>query len=310
MEKDELNGFMDTLAQNFSLSEVNEVTLEANPDDITDEKLRTWKAAGINRLSIGIQSLDEAALRYMNRSHSANQGMVALEKSLRAGFENLSADLIYGIPAGRHDAFQLSFENISALPVGHLSCYALTVEPHTALELMIRKKKSAPVDEQQTVAEFEQLLSMAEQTGFEQYEISNFARNGSYAKHNSSYWTGSPYLGIGPSAHSYTGNIRNWNVANNAAYIRSLARSELPHTSEALTPQNRFNEYMMTSLRTVWGMNTARLAAINPLPEDFFAALHDLEQRQLLAKNSNGNFVLTRKGKLMADGIISQLLIV
>ncbi len=333
----DLEKIFSALHENFDLSQVEEITLEANPDDISKEKLLEWKSAGINRLSIGIQSFDDAELKYMNRAHDSKQAEQSIRDAQEAGFENISVDLIYGIPNlipdpspagegsgfsrttdnGQRTTFLSNLEKANSFNIPHLSCYSLTVEPRTALDLMIKKGKSQPVSDEQSAHEFELLMEFAEANGYEHYEISNFARNEKYSKHNTAYWTGEYYLGIGPSAHSYNGNTRSWNVANNTQYIKSVlaplshgrgVRGEgKPANStggfEILTPSMRWNELVMISLRTKWGL------ALESLPENFHQQVDDFISQGFISKSGSKIF-LTRKGKLIADRIISDLMMV
>ncbi|MDQ2753020.1 MAG: radical SAM family heme chaperone HemW, partial [Bacteroidota bacterium] len=244
-----LRTLLEKLRDNFSILSDAEVTLEANPDDINIESLLQWKSAGINRLSIGVQSFRDADLQWMNRAHNARQALGCIQLATKTGFNNLSIDLIYGTPTLSNEQWIQNIEQAIALDVHHLSCYALTVEPKTALYHLIKEKKVANVDEETQSVQFEILINRLCEAGYEHYEISNFAKPGFQSKHNSSYWQGKPYIGLGPSAHSFNGVSRQWNVANNALYIASLKIGEVPFEIEYLTPQQQLNEYIMTSLR-------------------------------------------------------------
>ena len=232
-----------------------EITLEANPDDITIEKLQAWKQMGINRLSIGVQSFLNEDLLWMNRAHNAEQAQTCIQLAKQNGFLNITIDLIYGTPTLSDASWKHNLQMAAELQIPHLSCYALTVEPKTALDTMINQKKVQGVDAEKQAVHFDMLQQFAASAGYEQYEISNFAKDGFRSKHNSSYWHGVPYLGLGPSAHSFNGLSRQWNIANNALYIQSLRDGNVPFDKETLTTEQRLNEYIMTSLRTIEGIN-------------------------------------------------------
>ncbi len=285
-----------------------EITLEANPDDLTLEKLRDLRAhTPVNRLSIGIQSFQEADLRWMNRAHSAAEASACLDLAAAAGFQDLTLDLIYGAPTTTDAAWA---ENVRrALDTGapHLSAYCLTVEPGTALAHFVQKGRSEPVDEERAARQFEYLQDEMAKAGYEHYEISNFALPGRYARHNSSYWSGDPYLGVGPSAHSYNGQSRQWNVANNARYLRAIEAGEIPFEREELHTAQRYNEYVMTGLRTMWGCEKARIEAFGEPFSRYFEAEVQAFLRQGTVEASDTHFRLTRKGKILADRIASDL---
>jgi oxygen-independent coproporphyrinogen-3 oxidase len=308
LERDELKSILSTVQQHFNVQPGAELTLEANPDDITGEKLNDWKNSGINRLSIGIQSFFEDDLRWMNRAHSAEQAKNSIKMSQDAGFNNLTIDLIYGTPTLTDKNWDSNIDEAIKAGIPHLSCYALTVEPGTALEVMIKKNKVAAADTELQARQFTQLINRMQQEGYEHYEISNFARPGMRSRHNSAYWSGQLYLGLGPSAHSYNGSSRQWNVAGNALYVHALKRNELPYEKEELTNQQRINEYIMTSLRTMEGLDLGFVS------KNFGEEVVDRLQRssrkymdsgKLLQQNNH--FRLTNDGKLFADGIAADL---
>jgi oxygen-independent coproporphyrinogen-3 oxidase len=295
----------------FSVADDAEVTLEANPDDLSREKLSAFRSAGINRLSIGIQSFDDDDLKWMNRAHTSKQAIQSVKDSQAEGFNNITIDLIYGTPLLTDEQWKKNLLTAFQLNVQHLSCYALTVESRTALAHKITEKKQEGVSETKQAAQFEMLMDLAEENRFEQYEISNFAKDRHYSKHNSSYWRGEKYLGIGPSAHSFNQITRQWNVRNNQEYIRSIAEGKIPFEAETLTPQNKFNEYVMTSMRTVWGCNIEKIKKDfgNDYAEKFFRqALQKVEEGML--DRQRQNFILTRKGKLFADRIAAEFFVV
>lgn len=304
---DELQQILAALREQFVVAPDAEITLEANPDDITEAALLQWKAAGINRLSIGVQSFFEEDLQWMNRAHSARQAIDSLQLA-RRHFDNITIDLIYGTPTLTDNRWHENLTRAISLGIPHLSCYALTVEPKTALDKMIRQHRIADVQPEDQSRQFLLLMDWAAAAGYEHYEISNFARPGHRSRHNSSYWQGKHYLGLGPSAHSFNGTSRQWNIANNALYIQSLGKDTVPFEEERLTPDQRLNEYIMTSLRTMEGLDLAVVQQLGG--EEAQAAIRSESQvyigRQLLMEK-DGRLVLTQQGKLFADGIAGDL---
>lgn len=299
---------LDKLRTTFDISPEAEITLEANPDDLSPAKLQELRTAGINRLSIGIQSFHEADLRWMNRAHDSRQALQCIIDAKAAGFNNLTIDLIYGGPTLTDEGWAANVQQAIDLGVQHLSCYALTVEPGTALDQFIRKKKVAAVDTDKAARHFEQLMQWTAQAGYEHYEISNFALAGWHSRHNSSYWQGQPYLGLGPSAHSFNGYSRQWNVANNALYIKSLEQGAVPFELEELTPVMMLNEYIMTTLRTSQGCILPVVAQrFGTDKRDTLLQLSAPFIDKGLMVNRNDTLVLTPEGRLFADGIASDL---
>jgi oxygen-independent coproporphyrinogen-3 oxidase len=310
LSADELLRLFDALFAAFPISNLKEVTLEANPDDLNLAYLRELKRTPVDRLSVGIQSFREEDLRYMNRAHTAQQSDYALKAAQDTGFTNLTIDLIYGTPGLSDAAWLDNLGKMSSLAIPHFSAYALTVEEGTALHHAITKKSATPVDAAQSAEQAALLMQEAARLGYEQYEISNFAKPGCYAVHNTAYWLGTPYLGLGPSAHSFNGrNLRQWNAANNALYIRSLLNeTKVPFEQEMLTPAQRLNEYIMTSLRTMWGCDPARIES--EWGSAARKALLRNAQRFLQEKSmceAEGKLLLTARGKLFADGIAAAL---
>lgn len=255
LKEQELIGILDVLNDHFHIEKGAEVTFEANPDDLTPVYLQSLKKAGINRLSIGIQSFFDIHLRKMNRRHDSQQAVRAIEDAFKAGFENISTDLIYGIPGLTLKQWQESLRKMFSLPVVHLSAYHLTYHEGTAFYTWLKKGTLKELSENESVMQFNLLLDEASQAGFEQYEISNFARNGAYSKHNMAYWSGEKYLGLGPSAHSFNGTSRRWNVAHIDAYMKLIETEEPYFEEEQLTEQEHFNEYILTHIRTKWGIS-------------------------------------------------------
>lgn len=292
----------------FEVDNNTEITLEANPDDITPDKLLGWKIAGINRLSIGVQSFFEEDLQWMNRAHDAGQALQSILLAQQAGFNNITIDLIYGTPSLTDERWQQNVQTAISLGIPHLSCYALTVEPKTALQKMIEQHKMPNVDPGKQGRHFELLMEWVQAAGYEHYEISNFAKPGMRSKHNSSYWQGRQYLGLGPSAHSFNGNSRQWNIANNALYIKSIEQGIVPFEVEYLTPAQQLNEYIMTSLRTMEGLSLQHVRQNWDIParEQIEKGANKFLKNETMAIKS-GCLVLTAKGKLFADGIAAEL---
>lgn len=308
LTRNDLQQLLDKIYTTFKIDPDAEITLEANPDDLSPEKLSELRAAGINRLSIGVQSFHEEDLRWMNRAHDSRQALQSIRDAREAGFDNLTIDLIYGGPTLSDEGWAANVQQAIDLGVQHLSCYALTVEPGTALDQFIRKKKVPLLDTDKAARHFEQLMQWTANAGYEHYEISNFALPGWHSRHNSSYWQSQPYLGLGPSAHSFNGHSRQWNIANNALYIKSMERDTVPFELEELTPTMMLNEYIMTTLRTSQG-------CLLPVVAERFGT----DKRDTLLKMAgpfldkgwmvlrNEALVLTPEGRLFADGIASDL---
>lgn len=306
--REQLNSVMNTLRETFTINAGAEITLEANPDDISLPVLQEWKSLGINRLSIGVQSFREEDLVWMNRVHHVNQSLQAVQLAQEAGYNNISIDLIYGVPGMDDAAWKKNIQTAVGLNVQHLSCYALTVEPGTALHKMIALYKTEPVDPNLAAQHFDILVKAATAAGFEQYEISNFAQPGFRSRHNTSYWKGIHYLGLGPSAHSFNGTTRQWNLANNIKYIRSINEGIVPSEREILTPEQQLNEYIMTSLRTIEGMDLNYI-------ETHFGNEHGerirTESKKYIETGrielQGAALVLTPAGRFFADGIAADL---
>lgn len=305
---DDIQLIFDALRQKFVINGNAEITLEANPDDITTEKLLQWKQAGINRLSIGIQSFLEEELVWMNRAHNAVESLACIDKVIEAGFTNFSIDLIYGSPLLSNEAWKRNVDIVLAKNIPHISCYALTVEPSTALEKQIAQHKKQPVDPEKQAAQFLLLMDWMQQAGYNHYEISNYAKPGMESKHNSSYWQGKYYYGFGPSAHSFDGASRKWNVANNALYIQALQKGAIPFEEEKLTVRQQLNEYIMTSLRTMEGLDLGFVEKrFGKESCDKIAVESSKYQEEGKLTISENKIVLTKEGKLFADGIASDL---
>lgn len=301
---------LEKLSQTFVVSPEAEITLEANPDDLDPAYLASLRQTAINRLSIGIQSFHDPDLEYLNRVHTAGHAQKVIQHIQKAGFDKLTIDLIYGIPSLSKAGWIDNINNFLQMGINHLSAYALTVEPKTALHTRIEKGLLAPVDEMQAAEHFEILMDMMEAHGFVHYEISNFAKPGHYSQHNSLYWLGGHYLGLGPSAHSYNGLSRQWNVSNLGQYLQLDTVSKLEPENEVLTVEQRFNEYVMTSLRTVWGCDFEHITNIfgTKWADELARNTKKFIERGHMYRNNNRVF-LTNQGKLFADGIASELFV-
>ena len=298
----------DTITRNFSVSAAAEITVEANPDDLDAKKIAEFRQLPVNRFSIGIQSFHDEDLRWMNRAHNAVEAETCIKRSQDAGFENLSIDLIYGYPLLTNEKWLSNMNKAIAFQTPHVSAYSLTVEPKTALANAIKKGQQPPVNDEQSAEQFTMLANKLEVAGFEHYEISNYAMPGKYAVHNTNYWRGIPYLGIGPSAHGFDGHTRYLNIANNAQYLAKIQSNALPETLEQLDQYDRFNEYIMTSVRTMWGISLARIESDfgKLFLQDTVKAAGIFIERQWMTSES-GHLVLTQEGKLFADYIASEL---
>lgn len=304
----ELQSLLNTVIENYPIAANAEITLEANPDDMNEEKLVSWQKLGINRLSIGVQSFREADLQWMNRAHTADEALKSIQLAQQIGFQNLSIDLIYGTPGLTNEAWQANVQQALDLGIPHLSCYALTVEPKTALDKQIKTGKLPNIVTDEQAEHFDILLNTLTNAGFEQYEIANFAIPGFRSKHNSSYWAYEPYVGIGPSAHSFNQISRQWNIANNALYMKTIENNELPFEIEYLTEVQQLNEYLMLKLRTIEGCNMAFIAQKwgDKLHERIMKKAKPYLQEDYAILQGN-NLVLTAKGKFLADGIAAAL---
>ena len=306
--RQELRALMEKTRSSFTIQPDAEISFEVNPDDMNEATVPFWIQQGINRLSIGVQSFRDEDLVWMNRAHLADQAIHALKLAADAGFTNYSIDLIYGVPGLSDDAWKENLEKAIRFGIPHISAYALTVEPKTALDAMINKGKKQAVDTEQQARQFIILMEMLEQAGYEHYEISNFALPGMRSRHNSSYWQGIPYFGFGPSAHSFDGLSRYWNKSDNIAYIASLQSGIIPFEKEVLTPRQRLNEYIMTSLRTMEGIDLSHVKAGwgNEDTERIIKSSEKYLSRGMLQPILQ-HLVLTREGKLFADGIAADL---
>ena len=303
----EINFLIDTVYHNYNVVENPEITLEANPDDLSEERILELSKSKINRLSIGIQSFFEDDLQMMNRAHNSAEAQKCLEIATLY-FDNISIDLIYGIPGMTNEKWNQNIEKALSFGIPHISSYALTVEPKTALNKLIQTGKIAAPNDDVAQEHFAILVETLESKGFIHYELSNFAKENYFSKNNSAYWLGKKYIGIGPSAHSYNGVSRSWNVANNPIYLKSIQEDRLPNENEILSVTDRYNEYIMTGLRTIWGVSLDRVQ--NEFGFDYLNYLQKQANKFLdddLLFIENGILKPTKKGKFLTDGIASDL---
>ena len=306
-----ISQIVDALYKNFPVASNIEFTLEANPDDLDTAHLIAYKDMGINRLSIGIQSFNPSDLLYLNRTHNVAMAEYSIKHAQDAGFSNMNIDLIYGIPTLTQTSWKNNLNKFLALNIPHLSAYCLTVEPQTPLAVLIKKQKLKPVDESQSVKHYNHLINFMDDHDFLHYEISNFCKENYYSKHNLSYWQQKPYLGLGASAHSYSGDLRSWNIANTTQYIKNINNESVYYESEILKTATKYNEYILTSLRTMWGCDLNYIK--NNFGNSFYRYISNLLQQQSIKQNvitKNHIVYLTEKGKLFADKIASDLFIV
>lgn len=310
LTSEELGQILATIYDHFKVSRAPEVTLEANPDDLSEEYLMILTQSKINRLSIGVQSFYDDDLKFMNRSHRAEEAMRSLVLAKKY-FDNVSIDLIYGVPGMSLSKWKRNLERALEFEIPHLSCYALTVEPNTALSRFIEKGVVKALDDELAREHHQLLLQLTEEAGYENYEFSNFGKTGYHSKNNSAYWEGKPYLGIGPSAHSYDGDQRSWNVSNNAHYLRALQLRELPIEREQLSKKDKYNEYVMTRLRTKNGVKLSEVE-LN-FGEEFKTYLQQVASQHLEAGRlelAGDRISVTKSAKFLSDGIAGDLFMI
>lgn len=304
----ELKQIFEVLKLCYNLSDEMEITLEANPDDITENRLMAWRRLGVNRLSIGIQSFKSSDLEWMNRAHSVEEGENCLHLAKQFGFNNLTVDLMYGLPNLSDDEWKSHIQKVLDLDVPHISAYCLTVEDRTVLDNWVKNGKIVPASEDQQSEQFLILLDLLESNGFVQYEISNFAKEGFESVHNANYWKGKWYLGVGPSAHSFNGEERQWNISNNQLYIKGVNSDSCYWEKETLSVNDRFNELILTGLRMAKGVCVADLESIQPVPNDIHNLVAEFVDQGLIEKDFDF-WRLTKTGRLKADWIASELFI-
>jgi oxygen-independent coproporphyrinogen-3 oxidase len=306
---DEIGKILTHIKDNFSISDDCETTIELNPDDVTPEYLKNLRSLNINRISLGIQSWHDPDLKMLNRRHDSAQAILALKNTLAAGFGNVTIDLIYGIPGMTMSDWESNLDFTFTFDIKHLSAYHLTIEPGTVFGKMLAKGDFTEIDENDSAVQFNTLIEKAEKAGFVQYEISNFGKPGFFSQHNSNYWKQVNYLGLGPSAHSFNGYSRQWNVRDLKGYIKAINHGKAFFESEDLDAKTRFNEYIMTSLRTMWGIN---LEYVEKMFEkegyDYVVNLSGKYRNYGLMKMEKNSLVLTNQGKLISDNIISEFM--
>lgn len=303
----EIDFLISEVYQNYSVIENPEITLEANPDDLSTERIVALSKSKVNRLSIGIQSFFEDDLKMMNREHNSAEAQKCLSEASKY-FDNISIDLIYGVPGMTNEKWQLNIEKALSFGIPHISSYALTVEPKTALKKLIQTGKVAEPNDEVAQEHFIILVDTLTANGFVHYELSNFGKENYFSKNNSAYWLGKKYIGIGPSAHSYDGISRSWNVANNPMYLKAIAIDELPNEIETLSQFDRYNEYIMTGLRTIWGVSISRIQLEFGITfSDYLMKQADKFLKDGLLEIENDILKPTKKGKFLTDGIASDL---
>ncbi len=308
LDAEELELLFTTIHKNFSVNEAAEITLEANPDDLSLPRLRQLRSQGVNRLSIGIQSFDDKVLQFLNRAHNGQSAVSCIEEARNAGFQNISIDLIYAIPGQDDEAWKQNIVQAIRLSPEHISSYSLTIEDKTVFGRWAATGKLKVTEDDIAATQLETLVTLLEAADFAQYEVSNFARPGFESRHNSSYWKQERYLGVGPSAHSYNESSRQYNISNNAAYVRSMQQNIIPFTLESLTREDKINDFLLTTLRTQWGTDLKKLQELYQydLLADHRQYIESLcEQKFALLRNDT--LLLTKSGKLLADKIASDL---
>jgi oxygen-independent coproporphyrinogen-3 oxidase len=304
----QLTKILDTIYKHYQVTPTCEITIEINPDDVTEVLVKSWINNSINRISIGVQSFDETSLKWMNRSHTAKQSVLSIYTLAELGFENISMDLIYGLPGLSIQSWQLTLRKVVGLPIQHVSAYCLTVEPKTALQHFVSTSHIVLPSDDTTEQQFQFMSKYFTEAGFIHYEISNFGLPGYHSKHNSSYWKGLPYIGVGPSAHSYDGlNDRRWNIASNQSYLKFIGLNKQYWEEEKLSEKEKYNEFIMTGLRTIWGCDLSKLSNEQLI-------LFEKQRKNFLKHLKNGNITnennvvkLTDKGRFFADGIAADL---
>ena len=305
----ELQSLFDKIHARFDVSEKAEITLEANPDDLTLEKLQELKKTPINRLSIGVQSFFEEDLRFMNRAHNSSEALQSIDNAQKLGFENISIDLIFGSQTTTNEMWQKNLDTFFALGINHLSAYSLTIEEKTALAHQVAKGKISTIDDEKNYAQYLMLQEAIEQHGFEQYELSNYCKNKSYSKHNTSYWQSKKYLGVGPSAHSFDGVSRQWNVRNNSLYLKAIENGTSYFEKEELSEIDRYHEYLITSLRTKWGININHFeASFSSFIIDHFN-LKKILLNESIIDLSIENLVVKSQYLFQSDEVVRELMV-
>ncbi len=305
----EISSVLEIIEKKFNISSNAEITIEANPDDIDYLKVKEWMRLGINRISLGIQSFSDKELQWMNRNHSSGQSILSINQIIDAGISNFSVDLIFGSQLQSKNELIQNIEIITEKKIPHISCYALTAEPKTLLHHLIKTKKAEEIQSEKQAAQFLLIMDLLNEYGYEQYEISNYSLPGKRSRHNSSYWAGKPYFGFGPSAHSFDGiNKRRWNVSNNALYVKSIMADSIPFEEELLTPTQQLNEYIMTSIRTIEGIQINEITSrfgLEISQKLLDACKNEMNKGRIIV--TERTIFLSKEGKLFADGIAADL---
>ena len=309
LSSQEIDLIINKLNKYFNFKSNIEITLEANPDDINKTYLQEVKNTGINRFSMGVQSFHDKELNLLNRSHNAKKAIESLNLIKEKGFESTNIDLIFGIPGSTLYDWKKNLDIFLKIDIPHLSCYNLTIEPKTALTHQINTGKIDPVNDDISAEIFSYTHKLLLENDYEHYEISNYAKNSKYAVHNTNYWLGAPYLGLGPSAHSFDGDTRQWNIANNRKYIESINNKQVPATIEHLTQDDKYNEYIMTGLRTMWGVDLKKIKQLGVKYFNYFIKNIDRYIQDEMVINNIDKYLLTEKGLLYADRVASELFI-
>jgi oxygen-independent coproporphyrinogen-3 oxidase len=311
MSPKKIGSLYETIRKFHHINNDPEITLEANPDDLNIDYLHELNGNKVNRISIGVQSFFDEELKILNRRHSAGQSYNSIKQSIQAGFKNVGIDLIYGIPGTGIELWERSIEKALELPIQHISAYHLTIEPGTAFATFLKSGKIKLMEEERSVEQFGELINRLEENGFVHYEISNFCKEGFYSKHNTNYWKQKKYLGLGPSAHSFNGTSRQWNLADNNKYIDAIAKNKVPCSKETLDEKTRYNEYILTSLRTMWGADLKYIEeTFSKEARDYCVSLSNRFIDYGMVEKNEENLILTQQGKLISDNIISELLMI
>lgn len=308
LEKEEIASILTSIQTHYTLTSSIEITLEANPDDISKNSVSAWLNLGINRLSIGLQSFHDESLQWMNRAHTVAQSLQCIPIAQQNGISNISIDLIYGLPNISNEVWEKDLQKAIELGVQHISAYCLTIEEKTVLAKWVKNNKIIPASNEEQNEQFQRLQDKLKQAGFMHYEISNFALPGFISKHNSNYWKGKKYIGIGPSAHSFSITDRSWNIANNTKYIQGIENNTPNFERETLSKKDQFNEAILIGLRTMWGVNLEKLNEILRLSDDFTNKMQECIDKKWMLQIEN-HLVLTEEGKSWADKIASDLFV-
>jgi oxygen-independent coproporphyrinogen III oxidase len=308
LDSNEIRNLLEQLNSNFNISKNSEITLEVNPDDITEQYVKEIKNIGINRISIGVQSFFDEDLKMLNRRHDAKQAMASVKMAVDNGINNISIDLIYGLPGQSLEKWEENIRKAMSLPIVHLSAYHLTIEKGTAFYHMLKKQKIKETEEDNSIKMFQMIIELCKMNGFEHYEISNFAKNKKYSQHNSAYWEKKKYLGLGPSAHSYDGDNRHWNIADVNEYINKINAGKTWFEGEMLSEKDKMNEMIMTSLRTMWGLNLNEFEKIfgKSRSKTILKSIKNFLDDKSVEIIDN-TVILTQKGKMISDYIIKEL---